>query len=286
MKDYKMARKWAAGARSVIPETATARRKLPDHLTFNTIKPLPYTRHFALPPMPRPTPPAIRSVQGECSPQAEGYGPIPKYDNILGFRLSPEVHNVAVNAAIPSGYNQSFAFANGSFVGTQYLGHYELQSYDTLECAKRCNEWGQSVNSTNGGSTTQAGAQNPDQTNATTMENGEAGHERQTQEQLCQSFNVYFERSPAIHLGPECREAESRTVIKCALWAEPLRIEGATNIGYREWDFDVAIAGSNGYNLEKHTEAESMAPGRRMSKAVVVALFVGQLVLAIMIQQI
>lgn len=232
--------------------------------------------------MPRPTPHAIRSVQGDCSPQAEGYGPIPKYDNMLGFHLSPEIHDIAANAAIPPGYIKSFAFANGSFFGTYYLGHYELQSYDTLECSERCNRWGQSVNSTSGGPSGQADARNPGQTNTAVTGVDEDKHVRKTQEQICQGFNVYFERSPAIHLGPECRESESRTIIKCALWAEPLRIEGAKNIGYREWDFDVAIAGSNGYHLEKYAGAESMAAGRKVGKTVVVALFVGQLILAIM----
>lgn len=249
---------------------------------FNTPKPSrEYLRPY-LPPMPRPTPLATRSVQGDCSPQVEGYGPIPKYDNVLGFHLSPGIHDITADAATPPGYIQSFAFANGSFVGTHYLGHYELESYDTLECSKRCNEWGRSVNSTGSGASDQTGAQTHDQTNAIMSENGTDGYPGNADGQLCQGFNVYFERSPAIWLGPECREAESRTIIKCALWGEPLRIEGATNIGYREWDFDVAIAGSNGYNLEKYAEVEDMAPGRKLSKTAVVALFVGQLVLAIM----
>ena len=38
------------------------------------------------------------------------------------------------------------------------------------------------------------------------------------------------------------------TVIKCALWAEPLYDMDATDDGFMAWGFQVAIAGSNGYN--------------------------------------
>ena len=219
-------------------------------------------------------PPAIRGVPGDCAPQAEGHGPIPRYDNVRGFYHSPEIHDAAASAAIPPGYVQSFASANGSFVGTQYLGHFELQSYNTLACSKRCNEWGRLGNLLSDGP--------GNQTAAAVFEIGDNTVAGRADEQVCQSFNVYFERSPAIQLGPECRDSTSRTIIKCALWGEPLRIEGATNVGYKEWDFDVAIAGSNGYNLEKYAEAKNMASGKKMSRATVTAIFVTQLALLIM----
>ncbi|EMD66110.1 hypothetical protein COCSADRAFT_137372 [Bipolaris sorokiniana ND90Pr] len=189
---------------------------------------------------PPPTPIATRGTHGDCEAQPSGYGPIPKYDKMRGFYYSPEIRHAAENAPIPPGYIESFVSANGSFVGSHYLGHYELKSFDTLEGT-------------------------------------EPGHD-----QICQGFNTYFERAPAIRLGPECRESTSRTIIKCALWGEPLRIEGAKNIGYREWEFDVVIAGSNGYSLEKYAESRNLAPGKKLDHMVLATLFALQVFLGFM----
>ncbi|ENI01868.1 hypothetical protein COCC4DRAFT_147315 [Bipolaris maydis ATCC 48331] len=187
-----------------------------------------------------PPPMTIRGTHGDCEVQPSGYGPVPKYDNMRGFSYSSEIRHAAENAPIPPGYIESFVSANGSFVGSHYLGHYELKSFDTLEGT-------------------------------------ESGHD-----QICQGFNTYFERAPAIRLGPGCRESASRTIIKCALWGESLRIEGAKNIGYREWDFDVVIAGSNGYSLEKYAESSNLAPGKKLEPVVLAALFALQVFLGFM----
>lgn len=230
-----------------------------------------------------PTPIVTRGTHGDCEAQPSGYGPVPKYDNMRGFYYSPEIRHAAENAPIPPGYIGSFVSANGSFVGSHYLGHYELKSFDTLECARRCDEWGRLANllsdgpSTNESNTRDASLIVATSDGDTDTRGTEPGHD-----QICQGFNTYFERAPAVRLGPECRESTSRTVIKCALWGEPLRIEGAKNIGYREWEFDVVIAGSNGYSLEKYAESSNLAPGKKLEPMVLAALFALQAFLGFM----
>ncbi|ORY09824.1 hypothetical protein BCR34DRAFT_602547 [Clohesyomyces aquaticus] len=64
----------------------------------------------------------------------------------------------------------------------------------------------------------------------------------------CLAFNIFFERNPMRYLAKQCPDAPSVTLIKCALWAERLSEKGATNHGYNDFYFTVAIAGSNGYN--------------------------------------
>ncbi|KAJ4373280.1 hypothetical protein N0V83_003574 [Neocucurbitaria cava] len=66
----------------------------------------------------------------------------------------------------------------------------------------------------------------------------------------CQAINIYFERTPKFFLGQECQHAPSMSVIKCVFWGEKLYAENVTNYGHTEWEFDIAMAGSNGYNIE------------------------------------
>ncbi|EUC49470.1 hypothetical protein COCMIDRAFT_84457 [Bipolaris oryzae ATCC 44560] len=232
---------------------------------------------------PAHTPIVTRGTYGDCEAQPSGYGPIPKYDNMRGFYYSPEIRHAADNAPIPPGYIKSFVSANGSFVGSHYLGHYELKSFDTLECARRCNEWGKLANPpSDGPSSNESNTRDASPIVATSYRDPDTRGTEPGHDQLCQGFNTYFERAPAIRLGPECRESTSRTVIKCALWGEPLRIEGAKNIGYREWDFDVVIAGSNGYSSEKYAELSNLAPGKKLEPVVLAALFAPQVFLGFM----
>lgn len=64
----------------------------------------------------------------------------------------------------------------------------------------------------------------------------------------CKAINIYFERTPTLHLAYECQDAPSSTVIKCVFWGERLYDTDVRNWGHRDWKFDVIIAGSNGYN--------------------------------------
>ncbi|KAF1942963.1 hypothetical protein EJ02DRAFT_344380 [Clathrospora elynae] len=169
---------------------------------------------------PGPTPEIIRiDKPADCSPQRPGYGPAPEgVDNIWHFYESPAIHSIVKAAQIPSGYIQAFGLEEASYLGSDYLGHYELESYDPLNCSMRCDEYGQ------------------------------IGGQPGGQKESCRGINIYFERSPSLHLGPECRDAPSRNVIKCALWGEKLHAKYAKNRGFSNWDFEVIIAGSNGYN--------------------------------------
>lgn len=232
-----------------------------------------------------PPPMTIRGTHGDCEVQPSGYGPVPKYDNMRGFSYSSEIRHAAENAPIPPGYIESFVSANGSFVGSHYLGHYELKSFDTLECARRCDEWGKLASSLLGdgpSSSNESNTRDASPIVATSYRNTDNRGTESGHDQICQGFNTYFERAPAIRLGPGCRESASRTIIKCALWGESLRIEGAKNIGYREWDFDVVIAGSNGYSLEKYAESSNLAPGKKLEPVVLAALFALQVFLGFM----
>ncbi|KNG44335.1 hypothetical protein TW65_08686 [Stemphylium lycopersici] len=224
---------------------------------------------------------AVQNTQGDCAAQPAGYGPIPKHDNTWGFYDSPSIQGAASNATIPPGYTLSFGSKIGSYVGANYLGHYELQSYDTLECARKCDEHGQRAHLASSRNTA---ADTPDHRDSPqTTDNAEG----QDEKQICQGFNIYFERSPSIHLGPRCHDATSRTVIKCALWGEALPVMGATNTGYREWDFDVVIAGSNGYHLEKYKDsaggAGNMGGRKEVTKTLVGVLAVAQLAVGLMV---
>jgi hypothetical protein len=64
----------------------------------------------------------------------------------------------------------------------------------------------------------------------------------------CEAFNIFFERTPTLNLGPKCKTSLSSTVIKCVLWGSKLSGLDATNRGHTQWDFGVVIAGSNAYN--------------------------------------
>ena len=150
-----------------------------------------------------------------------------------------------------------------------------MRAYDAGECARRCDGWGDDLNSNtnpnprnalNHESSAQSSTSIPaDQTAPSGLPTPtpSASPSPPPPLQTCNGFNLYFERSPSIHLGPNCRDAASRTIIKCALWGEGVEEERATNTGYTEWDFNVEIAGSNGYRLggeEKTSEGvESVA---------------------------
>jgi hypothetical protein len=102
----------------------------------------------------------------------------------------------------------AFADLHASISSLKYLEHTEVDTYDTGNCSRMC--------------------------------------DRITG---CQSFNIYFERKPLLALGPGCRISEASATIKCAFWGGMLNGDKeAKNTGYKLWDFEVAMAGSNGYN--------------------------------------
>ncbi|KAK6088256.1 hypothetical protein SCUP234_00744 [Seiridium cupressi] len=64
----------------------------------------------------------------------------------------------------------------------------------------------------------------------------------------CNAFNIYFERDPSLDPGSNCPNPPSTTVIKCVFWGGPVYSTNANNRGQWRNDFEVVIAGSNGYN--------------------------------------
>jgi len=192
--------------------------------------------------IPSPTKIGIQhNTYGDCGPQPTGYGPLPTDDSIESFYSSPAIHDLSALAPAPktpTNYTRVFSLAEASYTGSTYLGHFELHAYSPEACATRCNTYDSVLNKLDLELTTEASISSSPE----------------TPEQLCKGFNIYFERSPSIHLGPECKTASSRTLIKCALWGEGLRKVAVNNRGYKEWDFDVVIAGSNGYHLERFGE--------------------------------
>ncbi|KAJ4399432.1 hypothetical protein N0V91_009441 [Didymella pomorum] len=67
-------------------------------------------------------------------------------------------------------------------------------------------------------------------------------------EKYCLGFNIFFERDPSLEPGPNCRDPASTTSIKCSLYGYPVAGNAATNQGQWRQDFQVVIAGSNGYS--------------------------------------
>lgn len=65
--------------------------------------------------------------------------------------------------------------------------------------------------------------------------------------QGCAGFNIYFERDPTVDPGNGCPNPPSTTVIKCAFWTGDVSAALAVNKGQYRDQFQVVIAGSNGY---------------------------------------
>lgn len=61
-------------------------------------------------------------------------------------------------------------------------------------------------------------------------------------------FNVYYERDPTQKPAGKCTNPASTTYIKCALYGSSLNSSTATNSGQWQKDFEVVVAGSNGYD--------------------------------------
>jgi len=143
-----------------------------------------------------------------CDPQPLGSGPTADPDTAQGFLDFPAFHSAANGASTPDGYELSFQNLNGSVEANgKIMGWSTLGSYDVPTCAGNCN-------SVDG----------------------------------CRAFNIYFERDPSVDPGPGCTNPASTTVIKCILWGNAVSSSLATNTGqWRGSDFQVVIAGSNGY---------------------------------------
>ncbi|KAK7978785.1 hypothetical protein PG988_006275 [Apiospora saccharicola] len=144
---------------------------------------------------------------GACATQPAGSGPVPTPDTAASFLAFPDFANAANNAQVPRNYIQTFANLNSANNDYGFLGLINLASYDTQACATACDN-------TNG----------------------------------CSAINIYFERDPS--LSPDdkdCPNPASTTTIKCVFWGGPVNPNNAGDKGKPISQFQVVMAGSNGY---------------------------------------
>lgn len=136
-----------------------------------------------------------------------GYGPHVTPDTPAAFESYPEFAADALNAVTPTGYTESFANLNAAVFGTDYYGMDTLHSYNVSACAAACD--------------------------ANTS---------------CGGFNIFIERDPSINPGQcSCTNPPSITNYKCQYWGSGVDTADANNYGQYRVDFQVVIAGSNGY---------------------------------------
>jgi hypothetical protein len=154
-----------------------------------------------------------------CAPQPGGLGPRVVPDTVSAFQQYQPFQSMSLNNTYVPDYTSIYtnltAAANGL---TDYLGMYYLPIYSPSSCAAKCNELS-----------------------------------------TCNSFNIYVERDPSVNpkkhdstaptvWGYWCPNPPSITNYVCALWGSGIYNSSATNHGqYRGGDFQVVIAGSNGF---------------------------------------
>lgn len=161
-----------------------------------------------------------------CAPQPDGYGPHVTPDTPAAFEAYPDFHKDALTAITPPKYQEVFRDLNASTSANSYITFYTLESYNVTECAAHC-----------------------DNTN------------------LCTAFNIYIERDPSLNPNTNatnsaynCPNPPSITNFKCSLWGSSIDASSATNQGGYRDQFQVVIAGSNGYDKTNTTTPPSV-PG-------------------------
>jgi hypothetical protein len=63
----------------------------------------------------------------------------------------------------------------------------------------------------------------------------------------CNTFNIFFERTPKVDPNDKCKNPPSTTLIKCSLFSSSVVNANVSNDGQYRGDFHVVITGSNGY---------------------------------------
>ncbi|KEQ68238.1 hypothetical protein M436DRAFT_25539, partial [Aureobasidium namibiae CBS 147.97] len=154
---------------------------------------------------------AKRAAATTCAPQPSGATSAPTYapanDNVSNFKANTYYSSVAAAAPTPSGYTQAFQAQAASNNAFGYMGFDTFDTYDVNTCAQRC-----------------------------------------TAKYGCVSFNMYFERDPSVNPDDSsCSNPSSVTMIKCVYWGGQVTQDNAQNSGQMRGNFQVAIAGSNGY---------------------------------------
>lgn len=142
-----------------------------------------------------------------CYPQPTGIAHKSSPDTAAAFRADAYYSQAAQSAQTPLGFTSVFNNTGASPNADGYLGFTLLPTYDVQTCAEKCNAI--------------------------------AG---------CTSVNVYFERDPSVDPNDaSCSNPPSVTNIKCVWWSSTISSANDVNTGQYRNQFEVAIAGSNGY---------------------------------------
>lgn len=171
-----------------------------------------------------------KRAAGDCAIQPVGYGPtapaVP--DDPTSFQTSTVLSNSAGQAPkLINGFHQTFSNLQASVSGCSYQGYKTYKTYDVAQAATDCKNI--------------------------------AG---------CKGFNIFYERDPTkVNLlnhtqtneyshviqdpGANCPNPQSTTVIKASFWGNLIGPNLATNKGQYRNQFQVVIAGSNGYNVDQ-----------------------------------
>ncbi|KAF2211635.1 hypothetical protein CERZMDRAFT_68374 [Cercospora zeae-maydis SCOH1-5] len=175
-------------------------------------------------------PTTTKAYDNACQVQERGAGPVvDSPDTPAAFLGFQQIKDAALQASTPSGYTQIFQNLQAAFQGDSYLTYKNLDSYSPEACAAFCDS------------------------------------------EKCSSFNIYFERAPSVNPNTDannqtanCPNPPSTTYIRCALYGAAIDGKGATNSGQFRGQFQVVIAGSNGYSKPN---APISCPGFQPPKA-------------------
>ncbi|KAI7526860.1 glycoside hydrolase, partial [Hortaea werneckii] len=85
----------------------------------------------------------------------------------------------------------------------------------------------------------------------------------------CVAINIYFERDPAVEPAAGCPNPASTTNIKCVFWGGPVTKENALNTGQYRNQFQVVIAGSNGYVSNSVASPAGYGPATPLGNAAI-----------------
>ncbi|KAH0380119.1 hypothetical protein KCU92_g7785, partial [Aureobasidium melanogenum] len=142
-----------------------------------------------------------------CIPQPTGISYNSSPDTPAAFAADQYYVLQSSGAGVPSGFTETFQSLNASNSADNYMGYTLLSSYDVNSCASDCS-------SISG----------------------------------CNSFNIYFERDPSVNPdSSNCANPNSTINIKCVWWGGAVTAANANNFGQWRDEFQVLIAGSNGY---------------------------------------
>lgn len=88
----------------------------------------------------------------------------------------------------------------------------------------------------------------------------------------CISFNIFFERDPACVPTTDYPNPPSTNVIKCVLWGSPVTAGNTNNAGQYQQQFQVVIAGSNGYVASSTAPVPGYNPAHNLGNAAINAV--------------